>query len=124
MGSEAAAPAGGTVRNRRGRWESSATHSETLPPMSMQPSSDLSAGIRPTGEGARENAPAEDWNESPHGYVRPLGPRAARSHSIPVGSRLPAQAAYAAASSQLTQTTGSSSVFSAGLLPPQLGGGG
>ena len=43
---------------------------------------------------------------SPHGYFRASVPRAARSHSASVGKRNPAQAQNAAASHQLTPTTG------------------
>ena len=40
------------------------------------------------------------------GYLRPMVPRVARSHSASVGKRQPAHAQYAAASYQLTSVTG------------------
>ncbi len=45
-------------------------------------------------------------SSSPHGYVRASVPRAAFSHSASVGSRPPAQAQKADASSQSTNVTG------------------
>src|ERR1700744_1692639 len=44
----------------------------------------------------------------PHGNARPSVPRAAFSHSLPVGRRLPAQLANWCASSPVTFTTGKS----------------
>src|ERR1035441_3704457 len=92
--------------------------------MSRTPSAVFPFGNKPTGVGcpivpakfARE-ASSGGW--SPHGYLLPLGPLAARSHSASVGNRPPAQEQYAAASNQLTPTTGR---FGCGVCPSQPSG--
>jgi len=90
-----------------------AVHSHTLPIMSTRPNplgGNVPTGDVPTQPRAPSlrygNLPCHvlainrppGWDFSPHGYVVALSPRAAYSHSVSVGSRLPAHRAYAAAS--------------------------
>src|SRR5438034_1290428 len=88
----------------------SAHHSQTLPDISRSPSEVLPFGNKPTGVGCptalSKFAREASGGALPQGYLRPSGPLAARSHSASVGNRPPAHAQNAAASNQLTPTTG------------------
>ena len=69
----------------------SETHSQTLPACCSAPNGPAPAGCASTGtvqpQPDSAHAQRSGSNVSPHGYGRPSVPRAAASHSSPVGSR-------------------------------------
>src|SRR5262245_15226625 len=117
-----------------------AVHSHTFPPIPYTPNalsplsnSFSSTGVVPGGRflwTCQYSRLLQGYFSSfsrktlPQGNSRLSGPRAATSHSSAVGSRFPAHAAYAAASSQVTSTTGWRSRPRGGLFPPQCIGAG
>src|SRR3954454_6544773 len=86
------------------------THSQTLPASCCAPVCDAPSGWARTG--AVQPAPASAQaqrsgsNVGPHGQGRPSSPRAAASHSSPVGSRAPAHAQNASASANVSSVAG------------------
>src|SRR3954462_11938001 len=88
----------------------SATHSQTLPASCCAPAGDAPSGWARTG--AVQPAPASAQAQrsgskvGPHGQGRPSSPRAAASHSSPVGRRAFAQAQKASASANVTSVAG------------------
>src|SRR3954453_515520 len=88
----------------------SETHSQTLPASCCAPVCDAPSAWARTG--AVQPAPASAQaqrsgsNVGPHGQGRPSSPRAAASHSSPVGSRAPAHAQNASASANVSSVAG------------------
>src|SRR5438093_9564278 len=85
----------------------------TLPARSRTPYGPTQSGYAAAGVGAW-GPPSlvlqrQGSNVLPQGYCRASPPRAARSHSASVGSRPPAQAQKARASSQVTLEAGKAS---------------
>src|SRR4051794_4943749 len=91
----------------------SETHSQTLPASCSAPHQAAPSGCARTG--AVQPAPASTHaqrassNVGPHGHGRASGPRAAASHSSPVGRRAFARAQKARASANVTSVAGWSS---------------
>src|SRR6185503_13020500 len=95
----------------------SATHSHTLPASCSAPHAAAPSGwartgsVQPAAASAQAQRPGS--NVTPQGQGRPSVPRAAASHSAPVGRRAPAHAQNASASANVTSVAGWSASWGA-----------